>query len=318
MSRKHLRPIGALLGVGLLAPSLAHEAEAAARAPLSTEFPSLTSAAFAAADTAPLRLAAPEQVDASVVRTKSGTEIEAKVYRPSKWYWPEDEAAKLTMTRDKTGAVAATGEVVLVVFDPGDGVSHIPTVEMFHAMGATVVAFENPLVGTREGSRITAEAGDRPSDVVHAMITWAAKTVASDGRINLYAAGPRASELALQVSASRTASLWSVMVDGASPTILAKVAPQLAEAGEGFEGLLVVGGDEEAVHALEPAGRMANVELDGASLGRIDDITALVRTSAYQRTLTSFLNSDVILPPKDCLVCGLTRTAKRTILRLEA
>lgn len=304
MTRKHLAPAAALLGLGLIGG--AGQAQAGPE----------TSATMVAEprSPAPLQLQEPTRVERTEVLTRAGTAVPTRVYTPSSWNWPDNDAAKLSLERQKDGSLAPTGEVVLIVYDAGDGVSYDsgdgvsiePWVRMFHAAGATVVAFDASRVGK----------GETPADVLHAMITWTSEKVARDGRVNLFGLGA-GSDLALSVGVTRTRALWSIMVDGATPKLLGATAKGFAEAAKGFEGLLVLGGDERSAELLKPAGPVASVEL-GAQSFRELRAEKLAESAAYQRTIASYLNSEHMLPPKDCLVCGIESEGRRIVVRLDA
>ena len=215
----------------------------------------------------PVELAPLPKPQTRVAKTKAGTEIPIWMWAGSEWTGSAD-----WFPSPKVSAKPATGEVVMIVFDAGDGVSIAPVIQMFRAMGATVVAFdnplvgfdnplagfdnplvgfENPLVGREEGegdmgvaqkSGIAGETHEYSTDVLQAMITWAANHAIGDGkrhRVHLFGVG-RGADLALQVGATRTSDLRSITVDSPSLEAAKKFAKTPLEDSDAFFGVRVV------------------------------------------------------------------------------
>jgi len=321
MTRKHLAPLSALLGAGLLgAPTPVDAAPHGSKSASTKTGPGVIE-----------MLDAPG-ADTFDVLTRHGTKVSAQVYAGGQWRTPRSgfrPASKLADRRNPSAVRQATGEVVLIVAGPDDTDALAPVVSLFHSMGATVVTFDSPFSGDdnpRAPSKKTPASKGRfgpeePADIVHAMVTWASKQSGAKGdpaRVNVFGFGGGA-DLALLVGSQRTEDLWSIMVDGASTKAIDTAVPKLSAATADFQGLLVLGGDKTTAATLKPMGSRAAVNVGAKSSLVGSKALDVVRDSAYQEPLVTFLNSDV-LAADDCgsIGCGLTRTEKRTVLRLYA
>ena len=246
------------------------------------------------------------------VKTKAGTVVPVWLLPGSEWQGSPD-----WYPSGKASTQPATGEVVLIVCDSGDGATAEPLVRLLQAMGTTVVLFDdphvdfdNPLAGGRkvegdEGPLGVGSKDETPADVLHAMISWTTTHARADGRrtkIHLFGIG-RGADLALEVGATRTADLRSILVDNPSTKILTAAGPKLAaKLGSDFAGAIVVHsttklGRPPAGVSLAPDSMTYEKGLNIADLSTVAtfqrDIAILVAGEAMERCC-----SDDELEPK--------------------
>ncbi len=223
------------------------------------------------------------------VTTKAGTPVAV-------WLFPSPKVSDLP----------ASGQVVLIAFDAGDGVSIAPLVQLLQGLGAAVVVFDNPLVGFDnplagfdnplvgfdnplvahekvEGDMGVASegSGEQATDVVHAMVTWAATHAVGDGvrhRVHLFGIG-RGAELALEVGASRTGELASILLD--TPSAAAATAITSKHGAQGAVDGAPLGGRYAGVRVLRATKLPKHL-----APSKIDGIAVAAKATSYPTTAT--------------------------------
>jgi hypothetical protein len=244
------------------------------------------------------------------VTTKAGTPVPV-------WLFPSPKVSDLP----------ASGQVVVIAFDAGDGVSIAPLVQLLQGLGAAVVVFDNPLAGFdnplagfdnplagfdnplagREkvegdmgvANKGSAKTGDQPADVVHAVLTWASTHAIRDGgrrRVHLFGVG-RGAELAVEVGVSRTGDLASILID--TPTAAATTALTSKRAvGREMDGSTLDGryGGVRIVRAMKLPLELSASKTDGVSVApkattyaSSASIADIATDASYQHALAEFL-----------------------------
>lgn len=251
------------------------------------------------------------------VLTKKGTKLAVMYYPGEQWYpqaeWlPAVQKDGQGTTGDRQTSVRQTGvretrartngyepntALAIVVAGPGEQNVVKPVVDLLHTIGMDVVVFEL----NREDEAWALEAGEEPTDVVHAVVTWVDQARGSkiaDEQITMFGIGSGA-DTALEVASRRQKLVTAVIADGASNTVVAATAKRLKSS---KTRLLVLGADATTKAATNTLGAQATVALEpGQSLVAVmpgDHVTLqpnVLTSASYQTAVARFLLADAFI-----------------------